>query len=467
MSDIHSENDWDTAEFSPLELTLDTQNARIDVDQNAGQAEIIDQLLQYEDITDLARSIAREGLLRGERIIVTRQSGFNVVLEGNRRTCACQLLLNRSLVPAEYRDNFPTLEPANRSRATPILADIAPSRSAAERILTLRHIEPGIRRWTPIAKMRRSARLYEAGHTIEQIAAELKSSKEKVRRSIRHHNLLELAKSTPRLNKFERAILHDPTLKVNPFVRFFELKGALDRLHLTFDSNQLPKTSLKKTEFYGLFRKVIRSLLVPDPNTGKPSHDTRANVLQILGPETTADSGSTQTDLKSDSSEGTEDKSKKDKEESTHEYVGKKKKRAKSEYFFENLICTVMDNSCISVVDEITKINPKDYPLTSTFLIRALLESSLSYMIREAGEHRHVKSGRGDPGLSDLVRFTIQNPHLLPDERAIRVLRNAKDRGELDYLNIVIHGRWAQADAEKVVSIAKLLRELIRSILSK
>ena len=74
--------------LAPLDIALDRQNPRINVSRDDSESEIIRKLLEHEEIVDLARKIAKSGLLPGERIIVVKENGQYVVLEGNRRVCA-------------------------------------------------------------------------------------------------------------------------------------------------------------------------------------------------------------------------------------------------------------------------------------------------------------------------------------------------------------------------------------------
>ena len=128
--------------------------------------------------------------------------------------------------------------------------------------------------------------------------------------------------------------------------------------------------------------------------------------------------------------------------------------------FFESLVCGVEDDTLKQVIHEINKINPYEFPLTSTFLFRALIESTIYYLLSQAGDLPKSKM----PGLKGYVNHLIANPHHLPDDRARDVLDGVRSRGELDYLSISAHGQWAHADAGRIVSLANQLRQFIRSV---
>ena len=94
--------------ISPLDLLLDTENPRFVILQSREQADIRKYLVTYEDVCQLAADINAYGrLLPGERIVALHESGKYVVVEGNRRTCSLQMLLNRELIPDGFAHRIP------------------------------------------------------------------------------------------------------------------------------------------------------------------------------------------------------------------------------------------------------------------------------------------------------------------------------------------------------------------------
>jgi hypothetical protein len=204
---------WSTASISPLDIALDRDNPRINVETSDEESDIVRKLILYEEVQDLARKISQAGLLPGERIIVVRESDQWVVLEGNRRICACKLLLAPQLVPPEFQKSFPKLTTATEiQRIQKVEADVAPDRRTAEPILTLRHTETGIRRWRPVARMRRVRRLLDEGFTVDQIAQEYNATPGNIRKTIREYRLLQLAEGLKGLTKAEHEKLSNPDL---------------------------------------------------------------------------------------------------------------------------------------------------------------------------------------------------------------------------------------------------------------
>lgn len=269
---------WKEASISPLDIVLDRDNPRINVEADDKELDIIRKLIKYEEVQDLARKIATTGLLAGERIIVVQEKGQWVVLEGNRRICACKLLLSPNLVPTECRKTFPKLSTAwEIARIDKVPADVAPDRKSAEPILTLRHTESGVRKWKPVARMRRVRRQLDEGFTVDQIAAETRSSISGIRKTIRENRLLQLAINLSGLTAAEKAKLDDPDLKTNPYTRFFELGSVKEYLGVTFDPNGEVAIAPPRKQFDAKLKLIVKAFLHDD------GFDTRTDPEDVLG----------------------------------------------------------------------------------------------------------------------------------------------------------------------------------------
>lgn len=198
---------WTQGTLTALSIELDDGNPRIEVARGATQSVIREKLLLHEEVADLARKIVKHGdLFQGERIISVVENGKHVVLEGNRRVAACQMLVDPSLIPTGYKVKFPKAESGLKTKLKKILADVAPNRDAAEPILTRRHTEQGVKPWSPVAKMRRAARWLDDGLSFEDVAAKLGTSTSQVRKLVRPYNLLKFALNLKCWTPSERAL---------------------------------------------------------------------------------------------------------------------------------------------------------------------------------------------------------------------------------------------------------------------
>jgi hypothetical protein len=444
---------WRGAKLSPLNIALDRDNPRINVEPADTESDIIQKLLQYEEVQELARKIAQVGLLPGERVIVVHEQGQWVALEGNRRICACKLLLSPQLVPAEFRKTFPKLTTATEvQRIEKIDVDVAPDRKTAEPILTLRHTESGIRKWKPVARMRRVRRLLDEGFTVDQIASEYNATAGNIRKTIREYRLLQLAEGLKGLTSSEQQKLNNPDLKTNPYTRFFELSGVKEYLGLSFSADGDVIIQPPRRDFDAKLKLIVKAFL------NNTNFDTRTDPAEVLGP-----------DFKRFKQQPPISQPPTPKPPSPPPQPAPPPASPGSgggaairpDRFFESLACRVSDNSIAAVVAEIRKITPEQYPISATYLLRTLIELCLRRVIAASG--RAVPS-RGDPTLTEMVNFALNNRDIFPSSRMADVIAAAKAQHCFDYLNIVAHQKWMNADATTVKSVANQLRNFIQHV---
>jgi hypothetical protein len=444
---------WRKARIKPLDIALDRDNPRINVEPSDKESDIIRKLIKYEDVQDLARKIAKTGLLPGERIITVQENGQWVVLEGNRRICACKLLLSPNLVPTEYRKTFPIISTASEiALIERVDADVAPDRRAAEPILTLRHTESGVRKWKPVARMRRVRRLLDEGFSIEQIATETNSSVGGIRKTIREYRLLQLAVNLAGLTATEQTKLDDPDLKTNPYTRFFELSDVKEYLGISFSGGGDITIAPPRRRFDAKLKLIVKAFLNDD------DFDTRTDPKDVLGSDFAKFKSKPAAPPAKPSPPTPKPPPLAPPAPPTPPASGPP---IKPDRFFESLACRVSDHSIAAVVGEIKKISPETYPISATYLLRTLIELCLRRIIAASGKKI---GGTKDPTLSEMVNFALNNRDIFPSKRMADVIDSAKSQKAFDYLNIVIHQKWMDADPTTCKSVANQLRNFIRHV---
>lgn len=143
-----------------LDLLLDVKNPRFasstlvdNASRMPEQSDIIKHLLKYADIIALAKNINRTQCLHGSEMITCYENkdGKLVVAEGNRRVCACKLLLNRELIPDEYKTIFPEASSTTIENIKVITINLYPNKESIQSYLSDRHIS-GVRKWSALEK---------------------------------------------------------------------------------------------------------------------------------------------------------------------------------------------------------------------------------------------------------------------------------------------------------------------------
>lgn len=465
---------WQSLELDPRKILLDKKNPRIEVGPSATQAEIRQKLVETEDVIDLARRINNTGgLSPGERIITTIEDNKHVVLEGNRRVTACQFLLDRKLLPAELAERFPIATSTTKANIRRVFADVAPTRDAAEPILTRRHTERSAKPWTPAAKMRRAARLIEDGHSFEDAADLLGTSPARVRALIRPYKLLRYAINFGGWTEPEQRALENEKLITNPYTRLFTLRPTKLALRISFDDDQDIRSDLPPELFAQQMERIIRDFLIPDPETGRPKFDTRADVAEYFAEFVNSPEGKAAGAIDARTYTGKPPagrgggKGDTGKGKPHNPKTPKAPKTPKSSIFFEHLVCHVQDDNLLCIMREIKRIDTAKMTLAATLLTRALLESALSFKVRQNKKWNDLQKKSGhEPTLKDLIKYCANSGNgIFAENKICQILGSPTIAHAKDYLDSVVHMKYMQADEMTLLSTANNLRAIIQYIL--
>lgn len=221
-------------EIDPSCLLLDPHNLRLlerlgetykDLNVKLfGQPSIQDKLFEIVnreprfDIASLSASIANNGFLKHERLIVAKYDGDKfLVLEGNRRVTAVRRLIND---PGTYDNLRPQVKETLRTLPCFVLEgpvidgnveQLEAYRRASEIYIGMRHLM-GAKSWEPASRYEFQSRLiFEDGWSVVQVAERFGRKKAEVLRDLKAHVLYKDFVS------FEKRILIKHTLTYNAF----------------------------------------------------------------------------------------------------------------------------------------------------------------------------------------------------------------------------------------------------------
>lgn len=337
-------HDWPEVTVPTLDLKLDPENARIDLRANASQQEIREALIEAEEVLELATSISKGGgRMAGERIVVIKsEKGDYIVIEGNRRTCACQLLLNPSLVAKGWR--VPAVDENTKRAIQNLKADLAPSRQEADIIVTRRHTEKGIKPWSTLANIRRIERMIASNKSLTDIATEAGISQGRVNKLHKAAKLLQKVQSLKIWSEAEKKRISDPKLKTTSFTRFFELSGVSEKLGISIDKTGELVSALPSAEFDQALAYLAKKLLIPNPITGKTELNTRSQPETVFATMAKENPNLTKLAPKKGSKPG------------------------KAPKFYEGLQCGAIDARIQYIAEEISKIPYAVYKNAAAFL---------------------------------------------------------------------------------------------------
>ena len=217
----------ETAELVPVEyLVLDPRNPRLlGINADANEVEIIARLYSAEDLSELLQSIASNGYLNIEPLVVLADDGHLIVLEGNRRLAAVRLFQEPSLATCifekeQLRIRLPEITDEVRNTFKEIAVWRVRYREDARSYIGFKHIN-GAAKWGSYAKAKFAAEWYHDGNSsFSEIAGRIGDRHDTVKRMINAIYVLEQAEDV-------RVFQIDD--RVNPRFNFSHLYTALSR----------------------------------------------------------------------------------------------------------------------------------------------------------------------------------------------------------------------------------------------
>jgi hypothetical protein len=177
-------------------LRFDKANPRYSGERLKNDAEIIRFLYGSADLSELLQSIAANGYIDIEPLVVTLSGSHYVVLEGNRRLASIKLLSDPKLAKA-CDVPIPELTKEAKETLSEITAYRVNSREDARDFIGFKHIN-GPYRWDSLAKARFAAEWYkrdrENGITLREIARKLGDRHDTIQRMVTGVYVLDQAK---------------------------------------------------------------------------------------------------------------------------------------------------------------------------------------------------------------------------------------------------------------------------------
>ncbi len=207
-------------------LNLDPRNPRL-VDANIGTSDeaIIAHLFRAEDLSELLQSVAANGYMDIEPLVVFEEENGFTVLEGNRRLAAILLLSNPGLSDkvfqaAKTKIHVPEITQQCRDTFERISVYRVGNREDADAFTGFKHINGAVR-WSAYAKAQFAVRWQRASKlSLSEIANQIGDRNTTIKRMVHSIHVLEQA---------EEKALFDIEDCWNPDFSIFNLYVALPR----------------------------------------------------------------------------------------------------------------------------------------------------------------------------------------------------------------------------------------------
>lgn len=215
----------ETAKVSVDWLRLDPKNPRPVSREISGDAGIVSELYRGEELRELLQSLASNGHLDIEPLIVELVDNALAVLEGNRRLAAIKLFREERLAEEVFRVGgvrirLPEISEENRATLDKVSVYRVATREDAQAYIGFRHIN-GAAKWESFAKARFAANWYRRGGVnLATIAEKIGDSHDTIMRMVNAIYVLDQAMEKCGFNLNDR---------MAPRFNFSHLHTALSR----------------------------------------------------------------------------------------------------------------------------------------------------------------------------------------------------------------------------------------------
>ena len=210
----------DVVPIKVKDLHFDRRNPRLaeyGILDSTKDGDILRILWDAMDVRELVQSIAASGFFAHEALIVAKEEGRYVVIEGNRRLAAVKVLLDESVA----HDNgweVPSLSDSDRKQLESLPA-IVSDRQDSWRFLGFKHVN-GPAKWTSYAKARYIADVHrQYGKPLSDIADQIGD---------RHRTVQRLYRGLMVLEQAERENVYELDDKFRQRLAFSHLYTGLD-----------------------------------------------------------------------------------------------------------------------------------------------------------------------------------------------------------------------------------------------
>lgn len=217
------------------ELHLDRSNPRLaehGVTDTTPEKEVISLLWEIMDVQELVQSIVASGYFEHEPLIVAKENGKNIVIEGNRRLAAVKILLDKNLAN-ELGCKIRVRAKAKLEALRQLPVEIS-TRENAWRYLGFKHIN-GPAKWSSYAKAQYIADIHRKYKIpLPEIANQIGDRHKTVQRLYRGLMVIEQAETEGLFHRDDRyttrfAFSHLYTgLDYDGIYNFLSLKSAAD-----------------------------------------------------------------------------------------------------------------------------------------------------------------------------------------------------------------------------------------------
>lgn len=461
---------WEEKQLLVNNILLDPRNPRIPpTSEPLDQHSLITELVAHDKVYELAQNIALNGYYPVEALIVAREDGQNIVVEGNRRLAALKLLIAPEAAPEAQIPKFRALSNRiDRKTIKKVKVVIAPDRQATAPVVMSRHTNVQIERWDTMMQSSFYSALLRNGITIDDLSGAYNVPRLDIIQSLRLYKMYQIACGLDLPDEVAQ-IVHNPRqFKATTLQRFYERPVGQKFLGITLSNEDADISGvIDENEFKKGYKKVVTDIATGkvDSRRLNKTEQVKKYISAFTQQETPdlSKKGNFTSDtlLKAEGAEKTVS--------GTIRKAIRRPKRKPMGLISSDSSCEVNNQRINDTFNELRTLPVAKYPNATAVLFRSLLEMALSHYLHACGDlyiiideekQKFAKDNKKlkkdwHPSLKRMLTHitgprcnVIQNPNM---KRSLEKFTNKKDEFlSQDDLNYFVHNQY-YAPSEEVL----------------
>lgn len=456
-------SNWPTKKLSVTTLRLDPLNPRIpDVSADPSQRDLIVDLVEHENVAELARDIVEQGYSPLERLLgYVEEGGDTFVLEGNRRLAALKLLLNPDAAPEIVQKKVRALA-AKAAGGIPRKVDVvlAPTREDAAGLIMQKHTRVQVSAWEPVMQGRFFKNLLGKGKTVEQLSARYGIPAGEIRDRLRTLTMYEIACALPLPDRVRDVVRNPRDFKVSAIERLTGMPDVRAFLGVEFDGRGRVKGSVDRGEFETAYGRILTLIVdgkmdTREVNTVKETMAFLDKNVRDVAPKTKGRFGS------DDFEDASSTKRAPSSAAPNPARTGVVAPREQATLVAKRDKCPVTDRRIREVWEELQQLRVADVPNATAVLVRILLELAVIRYLRKTGKEQPIldaqrkKNKKGPdwyPSLRQLLNPMIDDPNLAVHPLVLKTIRRLVEQEKgpwsLESLDQFVHSVYAPPERD-------------------
>ncbi|WP_421551541.1 ParB N-terminal domain-containing protein [Pseudomonas yamanorum] len=475
---------WESASISPNSIDLDPNNPRLPgLPANASEAQIREELFSTSKVKEMMKSISKSGFFPDQRVVVVRKPngrGF-IVIEGNRRICACQVLLDPDLAPERHQRaarKWANTASVFSASFVKVPVVIAPSRLAATQLLSSRHLNDApVIRWSRYAQGRFAINAFADGQDLLEVMEETGMSEADLKQSIQEARMFDLFFGLSWSPEEKEIITSDvDTFPIEALRRILRSSATSKKFgDINFDANGWITFNWEPELIQPLLKRLVYDALPALSGNKKAELNSRTlndikgveKYLEGLPKEILPNPSEQKTsakDIVPDAATGNVPPP------TPLKIKAPRISTRKAPALPADIELKLKNDKALALLQELQTIIPENFSYATALLLRTLLEITLIARIKKVGQWTHCisKYGTGGalPTLEKILKYAEQCELTIPDSNLRKSLSHQGVAPRV-LLNLVAHNdqlAFTPSEArDTATKLTPLLRELLEA----